>query len=138
MNNRIHIGWRGTAALLFLAMQAVPAVAEQPLSIFARAIGDGSARGEATGEMFDQMRQTTRSSAPFFMKAKVIKRFSQEGCARLSVELSQADVPTKDGRTAPFSTTWEMNVCVDGTPPAEGRDPDAMKKLESQLGEVKK
>jgi hypothetical protein len=133
MTIHLNAGLRAAAAALSLLALAAPAAAEQPLSIFARAIGEGSARGEPTGQQFQRMRETTRSNAPFVMTAKVVKRFSQEGCARLAIELSQADVPTKSGRLTTFQTGWEMNTCVDGTPPIEGRDPKAMANLKAQL-----
>lgn len=111
------------AALLGVALDAA---AEQPLSVFSRAIGEGQATGQIGGTMATRWQEMTRSSEPVTITAKVLKRFKQEGCARLEVEMGQEKVPLKDGGFAPFSTKWALNVCVDGMPPKDLTEkPDA-------------
>ena len=78
--------------------------------------------GRLTGGMADSFRATTRSAAPVLADVSTVKRFSQDGCARLAVRLSQASVPTSDGKETSFAIRYEMNLCRDGTPPAEGMD----------------
>lgn len=51
-----------------------------------------------------------------------IKSFKQEGCKRLNVRLTQANVPTKDGQTIDFAIDYGINLCRDGSPPTEGMD----------------
>lgn len=104
------------AALLGVALDAA---AEQPLSVFSRAIGEGQATGQIGGAIATRWQQMTRSNEPVTMTAKVVKRFQQEGCARLAVEMGQEKVPLQEGGSAPYSTKWELNVCTNGLPPAD-------------------
>lgn len=134
MKHQRHRGLQITAALFVLYLQAAPAIAEAPISIFAKAIAESSARGELTGPRAEKMKGTTRSNAPIYMRAKVVKRFAQEGCARLAIQLTQADVPTRGGQLMPFETEWEMNMCADGSPPPEGRNPAAAEILNKPTG----
>lgn len=120
-----HIAATLAAALMALGL-AGQAAAEEPLSVFSRAIGDGQARGELTGVTADRWKSVTRSNRPIMLSAKVASRFKQAGCARLDVEMSQEEVPLRNGGTAPYKSSWQLNVCTDGTAPEEGRDPTAI------------
>lgn len=104
------------AALLGVAFDAA---AENPLSVFSRAIGQGHATGQIGGSLATRWQEMTRSNEPVTITAKVVKRYKQEGCARLEVEMGQEKVPLKDGGFAPFSTKWGLNVCTDGMPPSD-------------------
>ena len=95
------------------------AAAEQPLAIFSRAIGEGQATGLLAGATAQRWQETTKSAEPVTVKATVITRFAQQGCARLEVEMTQEKVPLKDGGSAPFSHRWRLNICVDGSPPTD-------------------
>lgn len=120
------------AALLALALigAAGHACAEQPLSVFARAIGGGvgaEARGEMTGPGTDFIKTTTHSDAPILIHAKTLVLFKQQGCARIAWELTQV-VPRTDGKTATFLAPYRMSICVDGTIPVDAPDTVEYKK----------
>lgn len=127
MSTETHLAAKLAASLFVLAL-AWPAAAEEPLAVFARAIGDGQAQGQLTGAMAQRWKAVTKSDRPITISAKVLSRFKQVGCARLDVQMRQEEVPLRSGGTAPFQSKWQLNVCVDGTPPAEGRDPGAVKR----------
>ena len=118
-------------ALLLLAATLISASgyarAEQPLNVLTRAIGEGEARGEMTGEGADFIRTTTHSSAPVMVHAKVIKRFKQAGCARVAWDVS-LPVPTSDGKTVLWKAPYEISVCVDGSVPIDAPDTVEFKK----------
>lgn len=91
-------------------------------SLLFQAIEDGRAQGEIVGPIADKFRETTKSSAPVMAEVTTLKSFKQEGCKRLNVRLTQANVPTKDGGTTEFVVNYGINLCRDGSPPAEGMD----------------
>ncbi|MEW5792651.1 MAG: hypothetical protein AB1790_14490 [Pseudomonadota bacterium] len=92
---------------------------------------DGRAQGEIVGPIADKFRETTKSSAPVMAEVTTIKSFKQEGCKRLNMRLKQANVPTKDGKTAEFAIDYGINLCRDGSPPTEGMD---LEKVGKALG----
>ncbi|WP_126448350.1 hypothetical protein [Sulfuricystis multivorans] len=83
---------------------------------------DGRAQGEIVGPIEDKFRETTKSSAPVIAEVTTLKSFKQEGCKRLNLKLSQANVPTKDGGMTEFAVNYGINLCRDGSPPTEGMD----------------
>lgn len=114
-----------SAAMVLACLQ--PAHAEQftdTKALLLRAIDayDGRAQGEIVGPIADKFRETTKSSAPVMAEVTTIKSFKQEGCKRLNMRLKQANVPTKDGKTAEFAIDYGINLCRDGSPPVEGMD----------------
>lgn len=102
----IAAGQGGVKSLLFQAIDAQ----------------DGRAQGVVTGPIADRFRTTTGSVAPVLAEVTTLKRLKQEGCKRLRVSLSQAEVPTQDGGKTDFVVTYELNLCRDGSPPTEGSD----------------
>lgn len=94
----------------------------KPILIKAINVPDGRAQGEITGDIADKFRATTGSTAPVRAEVTTISRFRQEGCSRLNVRLSQADVPVLGGGSAPLEVSYVVNICRDGSPPVEGMD----------------
>jgi hypothetical protein len=86
------------------------------------AIDNGQAKGELSGPMAAKTQRITQSAKPIHAEIKVIKRFNQEGCARLQFVLTQDDVPTQDGKTIQFKSAFQMNLCRDGRAPLEAVD----------------
>lgn len=134
--NYIH-PWFGLKQIILIC-------AVMPLSVFAKeyygakeamieAIDakDGKASGVLKGEIADRFAETTRSSSPVIIEVSTIKSFKQEGCKRLNMRLKQANVPTKDGKTAEFAIDYGINLCRDGSPPTEGMD---LEKVGKALG----
>lgn len=103
----------------------------KPLLLQAIDAPDGRDEGEIVGPIADKFRETTKSSAPVMAEVTTIKSFKQEGCKRLNVRLTQANVPTKDGKLAEFAVNYELNLCRDGSPPTEGMD---LEKVGKALG----
>lgn len=90
------------------------------LSLIAKAIRsmDGFAEGVVRGPDAERLKQMTRSSSPIFATVRVVQRFTQFECARVEIDVSQADVPTTDGGVIKFEMpTVGMNICTDGNPP---------------------
>ncbi|MEO1767663.1 hypothetical protein [Thiobacter aerophilum] len=110
------------AAAICLAGSAHAAeyTSAKPLLLQAIDAPDGRAQGEIVGPIADKFRETTKSSAPVMAEVTTIKSFKQEGCKRLNVRLTQANVPTKDGKLVEFAVNYELNLCRDGSPPTEG------------------
>jgi len=107
-----------TGVAFLLASTA--ASAAEPKDVLVSAIGKGTDSEVISGGIAEYMRSKTRSTSPVLMTATVVKHFSQKDCARLRVTLHQENVPKKDGTVAPFEFSYEMNMCADGLPPADG------------------
>ena len=110
--------------LLAVTVAAAPVFAHAvpAQEILFAALATGTSQGEVTGNVATKWMNSTRSSQPIQMTAKVIRRYQQEGCGRLGVTMTQQGAPTRDGGTAPVKTYWEVNLCRDGSPPREGAD----------------
>lgn len=85
---------------------------------------DGTANGTLVGPITDKFRHTTGSAAPVTVEVTTLKRFRQEGCKRFNVRLKQANVPAKHGTLADFVVGYHLNLCRDGSAPAEGMAQD--------------
>ena len=116
--------YRVLSGLLALAATAIPALAQAmpAKEILFAALATGASQGEVTGKVATQWMNSTRSSQPIQMSAKVIRRFNEVGCGRLGITMTQEGAPTRDGGTAPVKTYWEINLCRDGSAPREGID----------------
>lgn len=110
--------------LYFTGLCAIvqPAVAMSLNEMAEDAIDNGQAKGEITGAMPAKIQRLTRSTKPVNAQVEVVKRFNQEGCARLQFVLTQDDVPTQDGKTIQFKSAFQMNLCRDGRAPLEAVD----------------
>lgn len=111
-----------TAMCLASAVHAAEYTNTKDLLIQAIEAPDGRAKGEIVGPIADKFREATKSSAPVMAEVTTLKSFKQEGCKRLNLRLSQADVPTKDGGKTEFVVNYGINLCRDGSPPTEGMD----------------
>jgi hypothetical protein len=76
------------------------------------------------GQEADMLRASSGSSGTVYGYAKVTHRFHKAGCARLNVGIAQDGMmKTPDPkRFKGAMIPWQMNMCLDGTPPAEGMD----------------
>ena len=110
----------GFVATLFFI--SAPAQADQAKEILFAAIKQGQSSAELTGEQADAWKKKTGSNEPIRVEAKVLSRFNQPECAKLSIKMTQAKVPKKEGGTGPLEVGWGMNLCTDGMPPAESVD----------------
>lgn len=91
----------------------------------------GRVSGILRGPVADQFAGTTKSTAPVEIEVTTIKSFKQEGCKRLNVRLTQANVPAKHGKLGEFGIDYGINLCRDGSPPTEGMD---LEKVGKALG----
>lgn len=113
-----------TLALVLVHLAAASAAAAENASVgqlMLQAIDapDGTARGIIGGPVARKFRETTGSVSPVTAEVTTLRSFSQDGCKRLKVRLGQANVPTADGRQTEFSFAYALNLCRDGSPPAE-------------------
>ncbi|GMG94861.1 hypothetical protein ACUXAV_006427 [Cupriavidus metallidurans] len=109
----------GVAALLSLV--CTNALAAAPKDVLFAAIRSGQASEILNGPVAENWQSKSHSTAPVLMSAKVVKRYKGE-CARLRVTMRQEHVPLKDGGAAPLEFSYELNLCTDGSPPAETVD----------------
>lgn len=129
---RLHQGIVTVVAMVLMPItHAAEYTSAKPLLLQAIDAPDGRAQGEIVGPIADKFRETTKSSAPVMAEVTTIKSFKQEGCKRLNMRLKQANVPTKDGKTAEFAIDYGINLCRDGSPPTEGMD---LEKVGKALG----
>ena len=120
---RLHQGIVTVVAMVLIPItHAAEYTSAKALLLQAIDAPDGRAQGEIVGTIADKFRETTKSSAPVMAEVTTIKSFKQEGCKRLNVRLTQANVPTKDGQTIDFAIDYGINLCRDGSPPTEGMD----------------
>ena len=106
-----------------MALAAIaPAHATDSKAIIRAALEEGVFTGAMTGGIADKFKTITRSSSAVQAKVVLIKRFKDVGCGRLKFTLGQEAVPTTAGGSQPFETTFEMNVCADGSYPSDGVD----------------
>ncbi len=111
------------AAAAVMALAAfVPAHATDTKAILRAALEEGVFTGQMTGGIADKFKTITRSIGPVQAKVVLVKRFKDVGCGRLKFTLGQEAVPTLEGGSRPFETTFEMNVCADGSYPSDGVD----------------
>lgn len=65
----------------------------------------------------------TKSSEPLLMRVTVVKRYQEQGCGRIQIDISQEGVPTKTFTTERFVfPPMQMNLCVSGEPPNDALD----------------
>lgn len=111
------------AATVVMALAAfAPAHAADSKAIIRTALEEGVFSGAMTGGIADKFKTITRSSSPVQAKVVLVRRFKNVGCGRLKFTLGQDAVPTREGGSQPFETTFEMNLCADGSYPSDGVD----------------
>jgi len=118
------VKWKSIVIVAGMMLSSASAAAEysniKPLLMHAIDAPDGKAAGVLVGPVAEKIVSTNRSSAPVRADVTTIKSFKQEGCKRLNVRLSQADVPTKGGKKTVLVMDYGINLCRDGSPPIEG------------------
>jgi len=125
--------WKSIVILVGMMLHVASVAAEytniKPLLMHAIDAPDGKSAGVLVGPVAEKFVSTTGSSAPVRSKVTTIKSFKQEGCKRLNVRLSQADVPIKDGKKIVLAMDYGINLCRDGNPPTEGMDVEQAGKI---------
>ena len=118
------------AVLIFIAPMANAADSYSVKFLLMEALSalDGKASGIVQGKESDAIHAATGATDPVRAEVSTLKRFKQDGCSRLAVKLTQPNTPTKQGGKVDFSLNYELNLCLNGSPPTEGMD----------LGEVSK
>lgn len=81
--------------------------------LFLSALKDGSSGGEVKDGIGDFFKHATGSSEPVFVTVKRIQQF-ERGCGRLHAVVKQVV-----GGGVVIDPWFEVNICPDGTPPAE-------------------
>ncbi len=118
------VKWKSIVILAGMMLSVASAAAEysniRPLLMHAIDAPDGKSAGMLIGPVAEKIVSTTGSSAPVRAEVTTIKSFEQEGCKRLNVRLSQANVLTKDGKKMVLAMDYAINLCRDGSPPIEG------------------
>jgi hypothetical protein len=129
---RLHQGIVTVVAMVLIPItHAAEYTSAKPLLLQAIDAPDGRAQGEIVGPIADKFREATKSSVPVMAEVTTIKSFKQEGCKRLNVRLTQANVPAKHGKLGEFGIDYGINLCRDGSPPTEGMD---LEKVGKALG----
>jgi len=105
--------------MFFAASTAPVAHADDAKTILLEAVKNGTASGELTGDQADVWMAKTRSREPIKVIAKVVEQLKQPGCVRLAVQMNQDGVPKQTGGSGPLEVGWGMNICDDGSPPAD-------------------
>lgn len=121
IRRKSRYGVMAATAIMALVVFA-PAHAADSKAIVLAALGDGVFTGTMTGGIADKFKTITRSASPVQAKVVLLKRFKDVGCGRLKFTLGQDNVPGPSGSSQPFETTFEMNVCADGSYPSDGVD----------------
>jgi len=113
-----------TAVLAALAFQAAHAQQSDIHDAMYAALrsDQGVYKGELKGDFAALVHQKLNTSAPVFVAVSTVRAFKQQGCKRLRADITVPDLTWKDPKTGvqnSFSYRYEMNLCPDGSPPAE-------------------
>lgn len=83
---------------------------------------DGQAHAALVGAAAEAITAKFKATSPILVDVSTLKRYSQEGCRRLRLALSQEGVvlPGVYGGEGPHRRTvsFDLNYCRDGSPPA--------------------
>lgn len=130
---------RKAAAILILSVVPILAQAEDLNGYIFLAIKNGSAGGPVTDAMAKMIKAKTGSAETPQAKVEVVGQFQDPTCKRVRVAISQGGVKTLEGKviTLPIPP-FELNICLNGRPPAETMDPAAVQAraeaLHKQMG----
>lgn len=92
----------------------------KPLLIQAIDDLEGKASGILTGNVASYLRKATHSNLPLMANVTTVGVFSQPGCKRLNLHLSQPGVVTTSGEKKNFDLAYGINFCRDGDIPRMG------------------
>ncbi len=107
------------AIVLCTGFTCLAAIAS-PQQIVRQAIREGNASGLVDGPIADAARRKLNATGDLTLVARRIYRFEQEGCARLQLDFTQAAALLPNARfPAPFSWSFQINICADGYPPSK-------------------
>ncbi|HEE9761708.1 MULTISPECIES: hypothetical protein [Pseudomonas] len=106
-------------SLIVLGAASFTAHADTSKEILIEAVKTGHASAELTGDQADVWKAKTHSREPVMVEAKVVEQLQQPGCARVAIQFTQQEVPKVNGGSGPLEVGWGMNVCEDGSPPAD-------------------
>ncbi|BFO07128.1 hypothetical protein KNHN1_55060 (plasmid) [Pseudomonas guariconensis] len=105
--------------IIVLATASATAQAQTSKEILIETVKSGHASAELTGDQADVWMATSKSREPIMVEAKVVEQLQQPGCARVAIQYTQQMVPKVNGGSGPLEVGWGMNVCEDGSPPAD-------------------
>lgn len=81
---------------------------------------DGKTSGIMVGNIASFLRKATHSNLPLIANVTTVGKFSQPGCKRLNIHLSQPGVKTTTGESENFDVAYGINFCRDGDIPQVG------------------
>lgn len=93
------------------------------------AVLDGEASGVVTGTVAKTVAAQTGSTDELLASVKTVGSFSSPDCKRLRVSLLKKNVKSVEGPVVDLNLPpFEVNMCLDGKPPAETLTPEAQKR----------
>ena len=108
-------------AFLLLILVPCTASASQLKELLFQAIDNGTANGIITDQMADEIHKQTGTTKPIYVDVTTLKILEQAGCRRLNAKFTMPGVSMTllSGKKEPFEMNMGINLCRDGTPPAE-------------------
>jgi len=123
-----------TIAIVALTILAAPVGAVELQDIIRQSIRDGKAGGELTGRISDAIAARTGSTLLPQALVETIGSFVDPGCKRVRVLIRQGGVRSKDGKLVIVAfPSFELNMCLDGSPPKETLGVEAVKLRQEDL-----
>jgi len=117
-----------------LIVTAVPASAAELVDIIRQSIRDGKAGGELTGAISETIAARTGSARPPQALVETINSFADPDCKRVRISIRQDGVQDKAGRIGIVALpSFELNMCLDGSPPKETLGADAVRHRQEVL-----
>ncbi|MDK9702565.1 MAG: hypothetical protein OEL20_05450 [Sulfuritalea sp.] len=105
-----------------------PARAAELNDYLRAAISNGDASGVVTGAIAKTVAAQTGSDDLLVASVKTVGAFASPECKRLRVSLLKKSVKSIEGPVVDLSLPpFEVNMCLDGKPPAETLTPDVQK-----------
>ncbi len=116
------------AAAIFAFAPMFSAQAAELNEYMRAAIRDGDASGVVTGSVAQTVTAQTGSTDLLVATIKTVGTFASPECKRLRVSLLKRSVRSVEGPVVDFNLPpFEVNMCLDGKPPAETLTPEIQK-----------
>jgi hypothetical protein len=108
-----------------VAVTVSPAHASALRDLVADVLGSShtNASADLDGDDARVLRATAHTQGAIHANVTRIARYRQAGCGRVEVELTAPDrrVATTTGELRAVAARFQMDLCLDGTPPADTR-----------------
>lgn len=115
---------------LFVLSFGLPAQARELNEYLRAAIVDGEAGGVVTGGVAKTVAAQTGSDDQLVATITTIGSFVSSECKRLRVSLLKKSVKSVEGPMVDLNLPpFEVNMCLDGKPPAETLTPEVQKQM---------